>query len=145
MRQVGFTLIELMIVLAIVGIISMTAIPMYQGYVAGSQVKRAFGEVSAYKSAFEERVARGAASITNNQLGYVVSNLTTGDSLIDIASVNADGSGQLEVTLGGEASPIVAGAIIRLERSAAGAWVCTIDPTASGAWQDRYLPKGCTH
>ena len=42
--QKGFTLIELMIVIAIIGILAAIAIPQYQNYIARSQVTRAMGE-----------------------------------------------------------------------------------------------------
>ena len=48
----GFTLIELMIVVAIIGILAAVAIPSYQGYVLKAQVNRAVGELSTYKTSF---------------------------------------------------------------------------------------------
>ena len=56
--QQGFTLIELMIVVAIIAILAAIAIPQYQNYVARSQMSRAMGEVGALKTAVEEARAR---------------------------------------------------------------------------------------
>ena len=49
----GFTLIELMIVVAIIGILAAVAIPAYQGYLVKSQIGRAVSELGAYRSGFE--------------------------------------------------------------------------------------------
>ena len=51
--QKGFTLIELMIVVAIIGILAAVAIPQYQDYTARSQVSRVVGEINALKSSAE--------------------------------------------------------------------------------------------
>lgn len=140
----GFTLIELMIVVALIGVLSALAIPVYQDYLVRSQVSRAYAELGRYKSALEMNFSRNVGSVSNSDLGYVPSNLTTGAQSVDIATVNADGSGQLEVTLGGDVSPIVAGTVIRLLRDAKGTWTCTFDVTASTAtWKRQFLPRGC--
>lgn len=57
--QKGFTLIELMIVVAIIGILAAIAIPQYQDYTARTQVTRAVSEVSALKTAAESAILEG--------------------------------------------------------------------------------------
>lgn len=142
-KALGFTLIELMIVILIVGMLAVIAIPSYQGYVAKAQLGRSVSELSALKTAFESRIA-SAASLSNSDLGYVPSKLTNGSFSVDIATLNADGSGHLEVTLGGEVHPILSGVIIRLQRSASGDWSCFIIRSLAAGWKDAYAPPSCS-
>lgn len=141
-KNQGFTLIELMIVVAIIGILSAVAIPLYQGNVMKSQVNRAVSELGSYKSAFEYQVSNGR-SVTNADIDYVPSGLTRGNLGTDVGVTNADGSGHLEVTLGGNAHPNLNGLIIRFERSNSGAWQCFLDPSAATGWNDEFGPSSC--
>jgi len=140
-QQKGFTLIELMIVVAIIGILAAVAIPSYQDYVARAQIERAVGELSNYKIAYEVQFST-SGPVSNAALGYAPSNLIVAAGT-DIAVANADGTGHIEVTLGGNAHPILTGVIIRLERTVNGTWQCVIDPSASSDWSDSLSPGGC--
>jgi type IV pilus assembly protein PilA len=141
-QQKGFTLIELMIVVAIIGILAAVAIPSYQDYVLSAQVKRAVGELSTYKTSYEVQFSN-SGPVTNADLGYVPSNLTAGDAATNIAVANADGSGQLQVTLDGNVHPNLTGVIIRFERTVNGTWQCVIDPSAASGWSDSFSPGAC--
>lgn len=141
-KDSGFTLIELMIVVVIVGIISAFAVPTYQGYVVQSQLNRALGELSAYKSAVEERLVQNGG-VVNSEIGYSPSSLTTGTAATDIATFNADGSGHLQVTMGGKAHDYLSGLVLRIERTVSGSWSCVIDTSGAANWVERFSPADC--
>lgn len=142
-KQQGFTLIELMIVVAIIGVLASLVVPAYQDHIARTQINRVYAELSALKSNVEDRLMRGVTDFTDiSELGGQKSSLV--DSYqIDFAS-QANGAGFLQATLGGDTAVAIAGAVFSLEREASGLWRCKIyTEVPDTGWKDDYTPGGC--
>ena len=98
-KQQGFTLIELMIVVAIVGILAAVALPAYQDYTIRAKVAEGVALAAEAKTAVAETAASmgGLAAVTQAQTGYTFPAAGT-DYVASIAI--ADG-GQISVVMGG--------------------------------------------
>ena len=117
----GFTLIELMIVVAIIGILAAVAIPAYQNYVAKSKFSAALAEVSAAKTGYEIKLADGTDLTDIDNLG--LSALETANCKF---SLPAAGAGTLQCEIVGGPTSVATKDIV-LTRDDAGAWKCDAD------------------
>lgn len=146
-RQHGFTLIELMIVVAIIGILAAVAIPAYQNYIARSQMTEALNLLDGVRPAIVDYYSQTSQCPGPNGAGP--SNGLPQDSSIS-------GTYVLGVDVSGGSAPCTAGAtmastniegalahkhlqLTMYDNNGSLVWICSSVDLAQ-----RYLPKSCT-
>jgi len=137
--QKGFTLIELMIVVAIIAILAAIAIPAYQDYMGRTQAGAALSDIRGGVTAFEEFISRGVAGSIVGEDPTVIG-LTGTARCPDLSVSTADGDYEIdcgEIT----GSPVLTDtdASIKLERNDAGQWDCIVS-----GMEEKFRPDGCT-
>jgi type IV pilus assembly protein PilA len=147
--QKGFTLIELMIVVAIIGILAAIAIPAYQDYTIRSQVSEGAILADGVKTAYTEFYNNyGHAPASNASAGLESSNSISGKY---VTSVNvAATSGKITVAFGNQVNQKVSGQILTFSAFASSTmgsinWNCKANAGGSGDTNlpNKYLPAAC--
>ena len=134
--QKGFTLIELMIVVAIIGILAAVAIPAYQDYTAKAQATEGFTLLGGLKTPIAEQMAADATTGCAIPAGSV----TSGKYVASVAPTLAAPTCQLLLTFraSGANAKVIGKQIAMHFNSSTGAWTCGSDLAAEIA------PKSCT-
>ncbi len=141
--QKGFTLIELMIVIAIIGILAAIAIPAYTDYTTRARVSEALTTASSMKATVSENIiSRGGSGIDGaNKNCAGVATITAGSSAATknvASSTCTDATGAIVVTT----TTAAKGVPLTLTPSFAGdgvKWVCSTDSDTN----KKYVPSEC--
>jgi type IV pilus assembly protein PilA len=132
-RHHGFTLIELMIVVAIISVLATIALPAYHNYVARSQMTAALADISGGKSSFESKLL-AKSTVTTDPAHVGLRSATTRCSSI---TLDSSSNGFIRCAVIG--NPTVNGRTITLQRaSATQRWTCTTNLADTSL-----APSGC--
>ena len=153
LTQSGFTLIELMIVVAIIGILAAIAIPQYQIYVGKTQAMRVINELGQLRLSVEECIQTGRTVIglDNDECDprATPSSVIIGGSQVGVVLPNNTGVAQMTNPLtlttsitaivSNQVNPRLSGKKIAWLRTSSGSWSCSSNIEAL------YLPNSCSY
>ena len=153
LTQSGFTLIELMFVVAVIGILAAIAIPQYQIYVGKTQATRVINELGQLRLTVEECIQTGRTVIGINtdecDPRASASNLIVGGSQIGVILPNNMGVAQINnpltlttsitATVSTQVNPKLVGKKIEWLRTNNGSWICRSNIEVI------YLPESCIY
>jgi type IV pilus assembly protein PilA len=136
-KQSGFTLIELMIVVAIIGILAAIAIPAYQDYTIRSQVSEGMSLASGARTAVSEFFQTAGVWPDNNADAGIALNTDIRGNYVSQVDVV---SSVITATFGSGANPLIGGQTLTLTGAGTPGsvtWDC------GGSIATKYLPASC--
>jgi type IV pilus assembly protein PilA len=142
--QQGFTLIELMIVVAIIGILAAIAIPAYQDYTIRAQVSEGLSLMDGAKTAVAEYYTNTGNLPANNSSSGLATNTSISGKYVTQVDVSNATNKTISATFGGPSANTAIGksAILSLSAVTSGgsiSWACK----SNGTIPQKYLPSTC--